>query len=110
MIEAIVATLVVVLGVPVRFKYAWQANMIRRNKSARNISRKFYITSWIIYCLQVAHNLYQRDYVDVVFWTVGVFTVAYCIYMSKVYWHEPMPFWRWVIDSFQGDEEGGIFK
>lgn len=110
MIPEIVAMLVLVLGVPVRFKYVWQGTKIRRTGSARDVSRKFYITSWVIYVLQVIHNYFQRDYVDIVFWTVGVFTVAFAIYSCYEYWHEEMSFPRWLIDSFRSEEEGGIWR
>jgi hypothetical protein len=106
----IIAALILILGVPVRFKYVWQGTKIRRRQSARDVSRKFYITSWVIYVLQVIHNLYQRDYVDVVFWTVGVFTVAFAIQSCYIWWHEPMSFWRWLADSFRGEEEGGLWR
>ena len=110
MIESVVAFLILVLGVPVRFKYVWQGSKIRRRKSARDISRKFYLASWVIYVLQVIHNVYRGDWVDVIFWTVGVFTVAFAIYCSYDYWHEEMSFPRWVVDSFRGEEEGGIWR
>lgn len=109
MYARIIATLVLVLGIPVRFKYVWQATKVHRRKSARDISRKFYITSWVIYVLQVLHNINQRDWVDIAFWGVGTFTVAFCILMCYRYWHEKMPFGKWLIDSFKGKEEGGIF-
>lgn len=109
-IANIVATLVLVLGVPVRFKYVWQGTKIHRRKSARDVSRKFYITSWIIYVLQVMHNTFRQDWVDVVFWGVGTFTVAFCIAMCYHYWHVKMPFHKWLIDSFTGEEEGGIWR
>ncbi len=110
MIESVVAFLVLILGVPVRMKYYWQGSKIRRRKSARDVSRKFYLASWIIYVLQFVRNIYQGDLIDVIFWGVGMFTVAFAIYSAYAYWHEPMPFWRWVIDSFRGEEEGGIWK
>lgn len=110
MIESVVAFLILVLGVPVRFKYVWQGSKIRRRKSARDVSRKFYLASWVIYVLQVIHNAYRHDWVDVIFWTVGVFTVAYAIYCSYAYWHESMSFPRWIADSFRGEEEGGIWR
>jgi len=110
MIEATVSFLVLVLGVPVRVKYYWQGSRIKRTGKARDVSRKFYLASWIIYILQFIRNIYQGDPIDVIFWAVGMFTVAYAIRQAYAHWHEPMPFWRWVIDSFQGDEEGGIFK
>ena len=110
MFANIVATLILVLGVPVRFKYVWQGTKIRRRKSARDISRKFYITSWVIYVLQVVHNINQQDWVDVVFWGVGTFTVAYCIAMCYRYWHVKMSFGKWLVDSFKSEEGGGFWK
>lgn len=104
---SVIAALVLILGVPVRFKYVWQGNKIRRRKSARDVSRKFYIVSWIIYVLQVIHNTNRRDWVDVVFWSVGTVTVAFCIAMCYNYWHKRMSFGRWLIDSFRDKEEGG---
>jgi len=109
-IARVVAALILILGVPVRFKYVWQGTKIRRRKSARDISRKFYITSWVIYALQVLHNLFRRDWIDVVFWGVGTFTVAFCISMCYRYWHVKMSFPRWLLDSFRGKEEGGLWR
>ena len=108
-IPATVAFLILILGVPTRFKYYWQGSRVRRTGSARDVSRKFYLVSWVVYILQVLHNFFNKDLVNVVFWSVGCFTVAYCIVMCYIYWHKKMPFWRWVLDSFQGAEEGGIF-
>jgi hypothetical protein len=108
-VPAVVAFLILILGVPTRFKYWWQGSRVIRTGSARSISRKFYLVSWVVYVLQVLHNLFNRDWVNVVFWSVGTFTVAYCIWACYAYWHEKMPFWRWVLDSFQGEEEGGLF-
>lgn len=104
-----VAMLILVLGVPTRFKYYWQGSKILRRKSAADVSRKFYIVSWFIYVLQVYHNAYNGDWVNTAFWAVGVFTVAYCIYMCYRYWDEKMSFGRWLLDSFRGEEEGGLF-
>jgi len=109
MFAKIIAGLVLVLGVPVRFKYVWQGTKIRRRKSARDISRKFYITSWVIYVLQFMHNLLQRDWVDTVFWGVGIFTVAFCIMSAYRFWHESMSFGRWLVDSFVSPEAGGFW-
>lgn len=109
-IAKVIAGLVLVLGVPVRFKYVWQGTKIRRRGSARDVSRKFYITSWVIYVLQVIHNLFEQDWVDVIFWGVGTFTVAFCIFMCYRYWHEKMSFLHWLIDSFQGEEEGSWWR
>lgn len=110
MIATIVACLILILGVPSRFKYYWQGAKIRRRKSARDISRKFYLVSWVIYALQVIHNLYNQDWVNVVFWSVGIFTVGYCIYECYRYWHVKMPFCWWVLDSFRDAEAGGLFR
>jgi len=110
MIAAIVAFLILILGVPSRFKYYWQGAKVRRRKSARDVSRKFYLVSWVIYALQVIHNFYNQDWVNVVFWSVGIFTVGYCIYECYHYWHEKMPFFPWVIDSFRDTEAGGLFR
>ena len=109
-IKAIVAFLVLILGVPTRFKYYWQGSKVARRKSARDVSRKFYLVSWVVYVLQVAHCAFQGDWINVVFWAVGVFTVGYCIVQCYRFWHVKMPFWRWVLDSFQGPEEGGLFR
>ncbi len=109
-IAVVVSFLILILGVPSRFKYYWQGAKVRRRKSARDVSRKFYLVSFVIYLLQVYHNAYNGDWVNTIFWSVGVFTVGYCIVMCRRYWHVKMPFGRWIIDSFQGDEEGGIFK
>ena len=109
-IAAVVAFLILVLGVPTRYKYAWQANKIRRRKSARDVSRKFYLASWFIYALQVIHNIINQDWVNVAFWFVGIFTVGYCIWACYRYWHVKMNFWAWVVDSFKDEEAGGLFK
>ena len=109
-IATIVSFLILILGVPSRFKYYWQGSKVARRKSARDVSRKFYIVSWFIYVLQVYHNAYRGDWVNTIFWTVGVFTVGYCIYMCYRYWYVKMNFWAWILDSFTGAEEGGIFK
>jgi len=109
-IAGVVSFLILILGVPSRFKYYWQGSKVRRRKSARDVSRKFYIVSWIVYVLQVIHNFINQDWVNVTFWFVGIFTVGYCIWMCYQYWHERMPFWRWVIDSFTDLEEGGWWK
>ena len=110
MIPAIVATLILVLGVPVRFKYMWQGTKVRRRKSARDVSRKFYITSWVIYVLQFFHNIFRGDWVNVIFWGVGIFTVAFCITMCYKYWHEKMGFLKWIGDSFTNKEEGSWWR
>ena len=109
-VAGVVAALVLILGVPVRFKYVWQGTKIRRRQSARDISRKFYLTSWVIYVLQVAHNTFQRDWVDVIFWGVGTFTVAFAIYCCYHWWHEEMSFLSWVVDSFRSKEGGGLWR
>ena len=110
MFASVIASLVLILGVPTRFKYYWQGAKVARRGSARDVSRKFFIVSWVVYVLQVIHNFINRDWVNVVFWSVGTFTVAYCIFMCKKYWHEEMSFGRWLIDSFTGEEAGGLFK
>ena len=110
MFATIIATLILILGVPTRFKYYWQGSKIRRTGSARDVSRKFYIVSWIVYVLQIVHNALSGDWVDFAFWTVGTFTVAYCIKQCYTYWHERMSFLEWVADSFRGKEEGGFFR
>ena len=110
MIRALVATLILILGVPSRMKYYWQGSKVSRRKSARDVSRKFYLVSEVIYILQVVHNFFREDWVNVVFWAFGTFTVGYCIFMCYQYWHERMGFWQWVLDSFQNPEEGGFLK
>jgi hypothetical protein len=107
---SIVAMLVLVLGVPTRLKYYWQGSKIRRRKSARDVSRKFYLVSWVVYVLQVLHNIFVADWVNVAFWSVGIFTVSYCIYECFHFWHVKMSVWRWIIDSFADEEGGGLFK
>ena len=109
-IATAVAFLILVLGVPSRCKYWWQGSKIKRRKSARDVSRKFYLVSFVVYVLQVYHNAYNGDWVNTVFWTVGVFTVGYCIYMCYHYWHVKMKFWAWVLDSFTDPESGGLFR
>jgi len=110
MFATIIAFLVLVLGVPTRFKYYWQGSKIRRAGSARDVSRKFYIVSWIVYVLQIIHNVINHDWVNVAFWSVGTLTVAYCIMECYIFWHERMSFPRWIADSFNKSEEGGLFK
>jgi len=107
-IAVVVSFLLLILGVPSQFKYYWSGSKIRRRKSARDISRKFYLVSWVIYVLQTIHELINGDWVNVLFWGVGIFTVAYTIAQCYRYWHVKMPFHKWLIDSFRGDEEGGI--
>lgn len=109
-IGSIVATLILILGVPTRFKYYWQGSKVRRRESAHDVSRKFYLVSWVIYALQVIHNLINKDWVNVVFWFVGLFTVGYCIRMCYRYWHKEMGFWSWVVGSFRDAEEGGFWR
>lgn len=109
-IATMVAFLVLLLGVPSRMKYAWQATKIRRLKSARDVSRKFYLVSWVVYIIQLIHNILRRDWVDATFWAVGVFTVAFCIVSLYQFWHEPMPLGRWIIDSFTNPEEGSFWR
>jgi len=106
----IIAILVVILGVPTRFKYVWQGTKIARRKSARDISRKFYIVSWVVYVVQLTHNVIRNDWVDAFFWFAGVFTVAYAIAMCYIMWHEKMTFGRWLVDSFISKEEGGFWR
>lgn len=108
--SAVIATFILVLGVPSRFKYYWQGSKIRRRGSARDVSRKFYIVSWFIYALQVVHNVINEDWVNVAFWSVGIFTVGYCIFTCYKYWHVKMSFCVWVKDSFTDVEAGGLFK
>jgi len=109
-IAVVVSFLLLILGVPSQFKYYWSGSKIRRRKSARDISRKFYLVSWVIYVLQTVHELINGDWVNVIFWAVGVFTVGYAVAMCYRYHHEKMSFWRWILDSFRGDEEGGIWR
>lgn len=108
-LAAIVSFLILALGVPSRFKYYWQGSKVRRRRSAKDVSRKFYLVSWIIYVLQIVHNTINEDWVNVAFWFVGVFTVSYCIAMCYRYRHVRVSFWRWVADSFRGAEEGGFW-
>lgn len=110
MIATIVAFLILVLGVPTRFKYYWQGSKVRRRKSARDVSRKFYLVSWVVYILQVVHSAFNEDWVNVAFWSVGTFTVAYCIIQCYIFWHKKMSFLSWIVDSFQGEEEGGWWR
>lgn len=110
MVAKIVAFLILILGVPTRFKYYWQGAKVHRRKSARDVSRKFYIVSWFIYVLQVYHNAYNKDWVNTIFWFVGCFTVGYCIFRCYQYWHVKMGFWEWVKDSFTNPEEGGLLR
>ena len=109
-IAAIVAFLILILGVPTRFKYYWQGSKVRRRKSARDVSRKFYLVSWVVYVLQIIHNIFNEDWVNVAFWSVGTFTVAYCIIQCYTFWHVKMSFLDWIVDSFRGEEEGGWWR
>lgn len=108
--RALIATLILILGVPSRLKYYWQGAKVRRRRSARDVSRKFYLVSEIVYILQVIHCLYREDWVNVVFWGFGTITVGYCIYMCYLHWHEKMGFCCWVLDSFRNPEEGGWWR
>lgn len=107
-IARVVAFLILILGVPTRFKYYWQGAKVHRRMSARDVSRKFYIVSWFIYVLQVYHNAYNQDWINTIFWFVGCFTVGYCIFRCYQYRHVKMSFWAWLKDSFTNPEEGGI--
>lgn len=109
-IATVVSFLILILGVPSRFKYYWQGSRIERRKSARDVSRKFHLVSFVIYVLQVYHNAYNNDWVNTIFWSVGVLTVGYCIMQCYCFWHEKMSFLHWVVDSFQGEEEGGWWQ
>lgn len=97
MFREIVAFLALTIGIVGRFKYVWQGNIIRLNKSSADISGKFMVLSWVTYLIMLIHNSYMGDIVDIVFWFVGLFTSYYAMYMTWKYSVPKQSYFRWLI-------------
>ena len=100
-IALVFAFLMVTLGTFGRFKYVWQGNKVRRNKTSDDVSRKFLLLTHIIYWIAFGHNIFIGDMVDVVFWGVGIITTLYAnIMVYKYYSTKYSSVWKYIKDSF----------
>jgi len=110
MFVAIVAFLALTIGILGRFKYVWQGNKIRNRQSAKDVSDKFIILSWVTYGVMLVHNYLRGDIVDILFWFVGFFTSLYAMIMTWKYSEDHtisnMGFFKWFFNAWKG----GIFK
>ncbi|MBA7656277.1 hypothetical protein ES703_64201 [subsurface metagenome] len=104
----IIAGLVLLIGVTSRVKYIWQGSKIRRMGSTRDTSCKFLFVSFIVYILMFIHNLQMLDWVDAVFWLVGIGTTLYANLMAYKYsGHHGFDYFRYMFNS---EEEGGLLR
>ena len=101
-IASIFAFLMVTAGTFGRFKYVWQGNKVRRQKSSDDVSRKFLLLTHVLYWIALGHNFFIGDVVDMVFWSVGIGTTLYANIM--VYKYYPIKYssvWEYIKDSFE---------
>lgn len=102
----IIAGLVLFIGVISRVKYIWQGSKIKRAGSTKDASCKFLFVSFIVYILMFIHNLQVVDWVDAIFWLVGIGTTFYANFMAyKHSGHRGFSYLRYM---FRSKEEGGI--
>jgi len=107
-LSEIIALLVLLIGVTSRVKYVWQGSKIRRSESTRDASCKFLFVSFTVYVLMFIHNFQVSDWVDTLFWLVGIGTTAYANIMAYKYsGHRGLDYFRYL---FQSKEEGGLFR
>ena len=91
MYAKVIALLAVVFGTWGRVKYILQGNKIRRRNSSKDVSGGFYILTFIGYTLMLLHCINIRDWVGIVFWSVGWVTSSYCMVCVYVFWRVPFP-------------------
>lgn len=101
MFQEIIAFLALTIGIAGRFKYVWQGNVIRLNKSSADVSGKFMVLSWITYLIMLIHNSYMGDIVDIAFWFVGLFTSYYAMYMTWRYSAPKESYFRWLLNVWR---------
>lgn len=82
----IIALLAVVFGTFGRVKYLLQGNKIRRRASSVDVSGGFYILTFVGYTLMLLHCINIKDWVGIVFWSVGWVTSSYCLVCVYFYW------------------------
>lgn len=116
LIAFVFAFLMVTLGTLGRFKYVWQGNKVRRNKTSDDVSRKFLLLTHIIYWIAFWHNIFIGDTIDVIFWGVGIVTTFYAnVMVYKYYSTKYSSVWKYIKDSFDlrvliADTFGGVKK
>jgi len=104
----VIAILVVAVGAVGRVKYIWAGNKIRRQRSTKDASCKFFFVTHIIYWIMFIHNFNQLDWADVTFWFVGLFTTAYANLVAYKYsGHRGFDYFRYM---FASEEEGGVLR
>lgn len=104
----IIAFLVVAVGAVGRVKYIWAGNKIRRQRSTKDASCKFFFVTHIIYWIMFIHNFNQLDWADMTFWFVGLFTTAYANLVAYKYsGHRGFDYFRYM---FKSEEEGGLWR
>ena len=104
----IIAFLVILVGTTSRIKYVWQGSKIRRACSTKDVSCKFLFISFIVYIIMFIHNFQTSDWVDAVFWFVGIGTTFYANLMAYKYsGHHGLDYFRYV---FKSKEEGGLWR
>lgn len=98
---AVIAFLALTIGIAGRFKYVWQGNIIRKNKSSEDVSGKFMILSWVTYLIMLIHNSLRGDLVDMAFWFVGLFTSYYAMHMTWSYSNPKISYMKWFIHAWR---------
>ena len=89
MYARIIALLAVVFGTLGRVKYLLQGNKIRRRTSSADVSGGFYILTFVGYTLMLLHCINIKDWVGIVFWSVGWITSTYCLICVFIFWKVP---------------------
>lgn len=82
----IIALLAVIFGTLGRAKYLLQGNKIRRRLSSADVSGGFYILTFIGYTLMLLHSINIKDWVGIIFWSVGWITSTYCLICVYIFW------------------------
>ena len=103
----VIAGLVLLIGVTSRVKYVWQGAKIKRMGSTKDTSCKFLFVSFIVYIIMFTHNLQMLDWIDAVFWLVGIGTTLYANLMA--YRYSGYRGWDYFRYMFASEEEGGFW-
>jgi len=79
---AISGFLLLVFGTFDNWKYVWQANKMKRMKSSYLISRKFLLMAFFSHLIGTIYVFPKNDLVLLVVYSLGIFTAAYCYWVS----------------------------
>lgn len=105
------AAMALIIGALTRIKYIWQGNKIRRRESSADVSRKFLILTLFASLIMIAYNALILSIVNLIFWVVEIFVVAYAFVCCYQYYPDKQSsLWAFILDSFRTGWRDTIFK